>query len=174
MEIWKSIQGYEGFYEVSNKGRIKSLKRTVKNSGSYSGKRIYHEKILKQNINRLGYHVVTLSKHSKRKFFIVHRIVANAFIDNPKKLPEVNHKDLNKSNNNVQNLEWCTRSENVNHFYNKTNTSSKHKGVYYQKDRKKWGAYVDYQGKRISLGRFNTESEAHKYRTNFINHEGIV
>lgn len=169
MEYWKSIKGYEGIYEISNTGKVKSLQREYENSGSYSGKIKRKEIIIKQNVNRLGYHVVTLSKNGVRKFHIVYRLVAFAFLENPNSFKEVNHKDLNKSNNNVENLEWCDRKYNVNHFYYYSNKSSKYKGVSFQKCRNKWVAYIDINNKRFSLGRFNSEEEANKYRLDFIN-----
>ena len=93
-EIWKDIQGYEGLYQVSNLGRVKSL---------YKG-----GTILKGSVNNRGYHIVMLYKGGKYKHFLIHRLVAQAFISNPQKLPQVNHKDEDKSNNSVSNLEWCT------------------------------------------------------------------
>ena len=104
-EIWKPIKGYEGLYEVSNLGRVKSL---VNNKGQY------REKILKHNI-RNGYPSVTLCKNKKLKSFAIHRLVAEAFLPNPDNLPCVNHKDENRLNNFVDNLEWCTYSYNVNY-----------------------------------------------------------
>ena len=100
-EYWKPVVGYEGHYQVSNFGRVKSIK---------FGKEI----ILKQNI-RGGYYIVNLSKNGIVKTYLVHRLVAEAFIDNTDNLPEVNHKDENKLNNNVDNLEWCTHEYNINY-----------------------------------------------------------
>lgn len=105
-EIWKNINGYEGLYQVSNLGRIKSLERMVKsNNNNY---RIVKEKILKQNQDKNGYYVISLNKNNKSKKYIVHRLVAQTFIPNPNNYPVVNHKDENKKNNCVENLEWCT------------------------------------------------------------------
>ena len=102
-EIWKPIKGYEGLYQVSNFGRVKSLK---------FGK----EKILKQSKNKkTGYLHVVLCKNGILKTFRVHRLVAEAFLDNPNNLPCVNHKDENKTNNNVDNLEWCNAKYNLNY-----------------------------------------------------------
>lgn len=101
MEIWKHITGYEGLYQVSNMGRIKSLKY---------GK----EKILKLGKNKKGYLNVLLHK-DMRKSYRVNRLVAQAFLDNPNNLPEVNHKDEDKTNNRVENLEWCNHKYNSNY-----------------------------------------------------------
>ena len=99
-EIWRDIKDYEGHYQVSNWGRVKSIK---------FGK----EKILKLIKDKDGYLQVTLCKNNIKKVYKVHRLVAEAFIDNTDKLPQVNHKDENKLNNNVENLEWCDRLYNV-------------------------------------------------------------
>lgn len=101
-EIWCPIKGYEGVYEVSDKGRVKSLKY---------GK----ERILKPIRNLNGYIQVKLRKNGDNKMCCVHRLVAQTFIPNPDNLPEVNHKDENKENNSVQNLEWCDRKYNNNY-----------------------------------------------------------
>lgn len=114
MEDWKNIKGYEGFYKVSSMGNIKSLKRKVKHPTGYT--RTVNEKVLKPTIVN-GYHHVDLSKYGKRERHLVHRLVASAFIENHNKKPQVNHIDGNKTNNNVNNLEWATASENVTHGY---------------------------------------------------------
>lgn len=109
-EIWKDIKGYEGLYQVSNLGNIKSLERTTSIPNT---KRIEKEKNLKLG-KRNGYFIATLNKQNKRKSFQVHRLVAEAFIPNNKQKPFINHKDFNPLNNNVDNLEWVTQKENVN------------------------------------------------------------
>ena len=101
-EIWCDIEGYEGLYQISNKGRVKSL---------YKGS----ERILKPRDNGRGYLRVQLTKENTSKHIRVHRLVAIAFVSNPHNLPEVNHKDENKKNNCVENLEWCDRRYNVNY-----------------------------------------------------------
>jgi hypothetical protein len=114
-EIWKDIEGYEGYYQVSNMGRVKSLAREVICN---NGIRILKEKIRKQHTNRhLGYNYVMLSKDNKQINYRVHRLVADAFIPNPYKKPQVNHIDKVKTNNKVYNLEWCTQEENMKHSY---------------------------------------------------------
>ncbi|MFZ4797061.1 MAG: NUMOD4 motif-containing HNH endonuclease [Bacteroidia bacterium] len=111
-EIWVDIVGYPefvGYVKVSNYGRVKStvLGRHKK------------EKIRKFNYHRFGYLQMPLSANGKRKNIYVHRLVATSFIDNPFNKPDVNHKDGNKLNNNVENLEWVTHSENVRHAMDK-------------------------------------------------------
>lgn len=115
-ETWKPIKGYEGYYCVSNKGRIKRLKSYRK---YITGKNhVYPEKILKQEKSK-GYLRVTFSLKNIQKRILTHRLVASHFIKNPLDKPCVNHKDGNKFNNSVNNLEWVTYSENEIHSYKK-------------------------------------------------------
>ena len=109
MEKWKQIKGYEKIYEISDKGRVRSEKRKGYSGGVLS--------LL--NIDSSGYNRVGLSKDKKRTQFSIHRLVAEAFILNPKNKPEVNHIDENKNNNCVNNLEWVTSLENKNHSLSK-------------------------------------------------------
>jgi ribosomal protein L19E len=102
MEIWKDIKGYEGLYQASNKGNIKSL---IKRNGK--------EVILKQAKDNSGYNIVTLCKNKNKKTKTVHRLVALTFLENNKK--QVNHKDGNKNNNHLENLELVSAKENINH-----------------------------------------------------------
>lgn len=108
-EVWLPVKEYEDRYAISNKGRIKSLER-VNNYG-----RRIKEKILKASMTSTGYRLVTLLKDGKIKGVTIHRLVANAFLPNTKKEPCINHKDGNKLNNNVENLEWCGYSFNNKH-----------------------------------------------------------
>lgn len=105
IENWRDIEGYEGYYQVSNSGRIKSSRK------------VYKEQLLKHFDNGQGYSVVMFRVNKEYKHFRVHRLVASAFIPNPENKPYINHIDGNKSNNKVDNLEWCTRSENELHAY---------------------------------------------------------
>ena len=104
-EEWRPIEGYEGLYEVSNLGRVRSLDRYVE----YSNGRIHlHKgKVLSPAKDKNGYLKVVLNCNGKCKTTNIHRLVANVFIPNPDNLPMVNHKDEDKSNNSVDNLEWC-------------------------------------------------------------------
>ena len=112
-EIWRPIKGYENLYEISSRGRIKSVDRYVK--GRYGNLRFQKGGIRKTTCNSRGYPAIALCKDGKYKMFNIHRLVAKAFIPNPDNLPEINHKDENKENNCVDNLEWCTRKYNMNY-----------------------------------------------------------
>lgn len=108
-EIWRPVEGYEGLYEVSSYGRVKSLDR-------YDRRKCFRKgRILIQNNDGRGYMSVQLCVNGKIKKYLVHRLVSQAFIPNPDVLPEVNHKDENPENNSVTNLEWCDRKYNVNY-----------------------------------------------------------
>ena len=113
-EVWKPIKGYEGRYEVSNIGRVKTLPFVRGNhTGSYKTKEI----IRKQSANQKGYMRIGLSGlDGKSKMYSVHRLVAMAFIPNPENFTEVNHRDFNKANNCVENLEWCDRDYNLSYL----------------------------------------------------------
>lgn len=117
-EEWKDIVGFEGIYQISNFGRVKSLPKLVERGkwGSFT----LPERLLHPNVNKSrGYVEITLgTKKCPGRRFKVHRLVAEAFIPNPDNLPEVNHKDENKENNKVDNLEWCTRKYNANYGTN--------------------------------------------------------
>lgn len=113
MEIWNSISGYEGLYEISNYGAVKSLSK-VWISGN--NRKCSHEgKLLNQFCDAVGYRFVGLYKDKKIKYLKVHRLVASAFCENIENKPQVNHKDGDKSNNYYENLEWCTAKENTQH-----------------------------------------------------------
>lgn len=112
IEEWKPVLGYEGIYEVSNLGRVKSLGRMIRGNGNSM---YWHkERIMQPQSNRKGYHNIILSKDGTGKTCTLHRIVASAFIPNPNNYPEINHINENKKDNRVTNLEWCTSAHNHN------------------------------------------------------------
>jgi hypothetical protein len=123
-EFWRDVMGYEGLYQISNLGRLRSLSR----HGSRT------EQILKRRIKHHGYDWARLSQNGIAKEFAVHRLVAIAFLDNPLDLPEVNHKDENKLNNRVNNLEWCTRIYNMNYGTARKRMADKNSKAVIQKD----------------------------------------
>lgn len=155
-EIWKDVVGFDGFYEVSNTGRVRSVDRIIKSS-----KRSHFKlkgKIV-GNKNNAGYMVVTISKELLSEERLIHRIVAEAFIPNPNNLPQVNHINGDKKDNRVENLEWVSNRENTCHA-RVGKFTSKHSNVCWLPDRKKWKSYIQINNKRIQLGRFDTEEEA--------------
>lgn len=113
-EIWKDIKHYEGLYQVSNLGNVKTLDKYV-NSGIKNNNKVKRKGKLLKQYNKRGYLQVTLTHNNKRKYVGVHRLVAQAFIPNPNNLPQVNHKDEDPLNNHVENLEWCTAKYNCNY-----------------------------------------------------------
>ena len=104
-EEWRDVAGYEGLYQVSSEGRVKSLERKGRKS----------ERILKPGVRSKGYLFVVLCAGGKSRMFSVHRLVCTAFHDNPENKLDVNHINENKTDNRIENLEWSTRKENLNH-----------------------------------------------------------
>jgi len=143
-EIWKNIIDYES-YSISDLGNVRN---------NTTGR------ILKPNKNKNGYFMVKLSKNKILKTFLVHRLLALAFIKNPEDKEAVDHIDNNRQNNNLTNLRWATLAENgMNRKMNITNTSG-YKGIYFCKQTNKWKAEITFNGKRIYLGRFETIEDA--------------
>ena len=160
-EIWKDIDGFEGLYQISNLGRVKSLKRKViTKNGHYQG---YNEKILKlSKTNRC----VLLCKNGKIFPKLVHRLVAQAFIPNPENKPCVDHIDTDMKNNNVNNLRWVTQKENcLNPLTRKHNSLSKMGHKCYLKHHSKETREklsILKKGKKLSEEHKRKLSEAHK------------
>ena len=135
-ELWVSIDGYDGLYSISNFGRVLS---------HHWGK----TRILRQRTNHRGYAMVNLTKNSRLKTFRVHSLVAQHFLPNPNGLTETNHKDENKLNNRVDNLEWCTRSYNVNYgTRNERQRLSVVKGV------------IQYDKKGVAIAKYDSLTKA--------------
>lgn len=121
-EEWRDVQDYEGVYQVSNYGRIKRVEHTkVYKSANQSGKFMAHYRydamILKPCFDSGGYIQIHLCRHQKKRWTKIHRLVAEAFLPNPDNLPQVNHKDGNKENSRLDNLEWVSMSDNMQHAY---------------------------------------------------------
>lgn len=151
-EIWKDIPNYEGYYKISSSSRIKRLAR-IANSGFFNEEMIISEHICK------GYYRVVLSKDSVRKKHLVHRLVLSSFNPTSDKTLEVNHIDENKLNNNLSNLEWVTKRQNLNYSKNKRKDGSKYPGIYLQHNGK-FVAACTLNGKMHYLGTHENEEDA--------------
>ena len=153
MEVWKDIEGYEGIYQVSNLGRVRSIDR-INNKGKRN-----KGALLKLGVNkRTGYVRVGLCKFGARKGKSVHRLVAQAFIDNPNGLGTVNHKNENKQDNRVENLEWMSLQDNL-AYGTHTQRATAHK--------------PDMSGeKHFNYGKRGAESHTHKGKVIGINVDG--
>lgn len=116
-EKWLPIKNYENYYEVSNLGRIRALDIYVRNDGNFAGGFIKDRKIRDQQTNRYGYKTIKLCKHGKCQRYLVHRIVAKAFLPTQNINYQINHIDGDKTNNCVTNLEWVTPAENMKHAW---------------------------------------------------------
>ena len=146
-EIFVNISGFPK-YQVSNYGNVKSFKR-------------YKEgRILKPSINSRGYYHVVLSNEDGESTLNIHRLVAKHFIPNPDNLPFVDHIDGNKLNNNVSNLRWCNPQQNQFNSKKQDGTSSKYKGVCWDKRKNKYIACIGINGKLKHIGYFDNEEEA--------------
>ncbi len=165
MEIFKDVKGYEGLYEISNIGRLKSLPRNTTRGGI---KKLFIVK---------GYYCSNFNKEGKHKQVKIHRLIAEVFVPNPNNYDQVNHKDGNKLNNDPENLEWCTARENTTHRDKKRlNRKSKYHGVSYEeyKGKKYWRAYVYWNKKSICIGFYSTEEEAHEAHIKFLKENNII
>lgn len=135
-EIWKEITGYEGLYQVSNLGNVRRIKHIETNRNGVQ--RILGDKNIARSIDEKGYFLVSLSKDGKQKTRRIHRLVAEMFIPNPNNYPQVNHKDEDKRNNKVDNLEWCTNKYNSN-YGNRCQNISKTIRLWWEKRRRHEG-----------------------------------
>lgn len=165
MEEFRDIPGWEGFYMVSNLGRVKSLDRQVWNGRSWYKLK---GRILKPTLGTEGYFFVSLVKNKFRKVMRIHQLVAMAFLNHVPcgyKLV-VNHRDSNRLNNMLDNLEVVTQRENSN--YKKGVYSSKYPGVHWSNSRKKWVSSIKVRGKSVRLGSFDCEELAREYYENAV------
>ncbi len=144
IEIWKDIPGYEGFYEVSTFGNVRSKDRVTLNDRKIPRNtqwyRFFPGKIITPELTHGGYLRIKLTKLGNRKKFFVHRLVAMAFIENPLNLPFINHKDEVKTNNNVHNLEWCDHDYNIHYGTLQIRKTNAHKKEVIQYD--EFGGFV--------------------------------
>jgi hypothetical protein len=113
MELWKPIPDYQGYYEASSMGRIRSVTRYIPHPRNTTYRLIKTGKILKSELDKSGYPVVTLSKDRKTRTYKVHRLVAKAFIPNPDNLPQIDHINCIRYDNRPENLRWCTQQQNT-------------------------------------------------------------
>lgn len=153
-ETWKEISGYEGYYAISNYGKVRSLKKNL---------------ILKNIYDSKGYLYIGLSKNGKETKFKIHRLVGLHFLENPKNLPQIDHIDRIKDNNVVSNLRWANNSINAHNTKSRENGTSKFRGVSFDSNAglKKWKAVISIEKTNYHLGRFLTELEAHNALVNF-------
>lgn len=158
-EIWKDVGGYEGIYQVSDHGRVRSADRIGQGGQGGRGLRLHQGRILRPGITH-GYLKVNLCKYCKVKQLLIHRLVAHAFIENPDNLPHVNHLNGIKNDNRPANLEWCCHRENISHERINRGTYSKYVGVTWHKKSCKWQCQIMVNGRSIYLGLFQGEEEA--------------
>lgn len=171
-EIWKDVVGFEGYYEVSNTGVIRSVDRYV--NGIY-GKRLVKGVVLKTFIDVDGYVRNGIKKFGKSYCVIAHREVAKAFIPNLQNKPVINHKNGIRTDNRVENLEWVTIRENVWHssqFKGEGKKTSKYIGVC-KLPNGNWQAYISVGTKNIILGTFLSEETAYERRLQELEKRGI-
>jgi len=150
-ELWKYISGYKGFYQISNLGRVKSLK-------------FNKERILKSAINSNGYYTVVLCAEGRGKTFTVYCLVAEAFVEKPNDYKDsfvIDHIDHDCENDNFRNLQWVSHRFNLSKDQWRKKPSSKYTGVSWAKDKKKWIAHIQIKGITKHLGVFISEIEAH-------------
>ena len=159
-EIWKELDCFDSLYQVSNFGRIKNKKRTIP-----------------QYLDKDGYCLSNLIFEEKTKLFRVHRLVAKSFIENENNKKQVNHKNSNRNDNRIENLEWVSASENNCHKFIGKKTSSIYRGVTFMKDvknDKKWLSQIQINHKKIHLGMFKTEKEAYLKRLEYEKENKII
>ena len=162
-EIWKDIKGYEGLYQVSNFGKVKSLAR-YGYRGKGRGNKFFIKGGLKKLRIRNTYLCVNLSRDSIAKTCNVHFLVLESFTKQPKNFNYINHLDENPLNNYLNNLEWVNQRENTSFSIDKSKTSSKFVGVHFNKGNKlnPWMSQITIKGKKVYLGFFNKEIDAGK------------
>ena len=163
-EIWKDIEGYEGKYQVSNYGRVKSLDRFIDKKGQSPA--YLHERILSTKIHK-GYKTVCLYSNNKQKTFSVHRLIANTFIPNPNNFPHIDHINTIRADNRIENLRWVNRSMNMMNEI----THKKRSEYWKEKTKKGENVWVERKKRKVVafdenyniVYEFNTITEAAKF-----------
>jgi hypothetical protein len=167
-EIWKDIEDYEGLYEVSNIGRVRSLDRIV----TYcDGRTTLHKGVILKHVITRGYYYVHLNKNGVMKNYRISRLVAIAFIPNIDNLPEVNHKDENTFNDEYSNLEWCTRQYNCNYGNHNSNLSKSLTGKFIGDNHPMYGKKQSEKSKDIMR---NKALERYKIKSNHARAKKII
>jgi hypothetical protein len=146
-EVWKNLAFLEcgENYSVSDMGNVRNDKTGL---------------IMKHNITHNGYHRIGLQQNGKRKYYYVHKMIGQAFLENPRNLKTVDHIDRVKGNNTLENLRWASHSEQQTNQSKQKNTSSKYIGVCWKKSSAKWRAHIRIEGKSKHLGYFENEEDA--------------
>lgn len=150
--IWKPVAGYEGYYEVSDAGDVRSIDRIVK---KWDGEKLSRGRVLAPSVNLQGYLFVELFRDGIGKPKTIHRIVAEAFIPNPTNLPQINHRDEDKRNNRVENLEWCDGAYNIRYGTNRERAAQKMRKavVVTTQDGREYGRYPSLGAVSEAVGR---------------------
>lgn len=167
---WLPVKDYEGLYEITKCGKVKSLPR--KRIGKCI--RNYNEKILSIVNIGIGYKSVTLFKDGIKKKWLLHRLVAICFLKKEDNKDYVNHKDKDRSNNHVDNLEWVSAIENNCHMQIDRTNQSKYPGVYLSKSKKRYLSQINHNGVKYYLGSYKTEIDAYNARCNYEKENGIL
>lgn len=164
-EVWKDIPDYEGFYQISNMGRVKSLLRVIEKSNGR--KMTFKSKILSLNKHYkneyLSVMIRIFEKHQRKS---IHRLVGELFVNNDEEKFEINHIDSDKSNNRFDNLEWVSRSENQTHMAKNKKKTSIYSGVYKIRDNK-FISHICHNSKKVLIGSYRTELEAYQARKKY-------
>ncbi len=158
-EVFARIEGYDFDYAISNYGRILNINT---------------KRFLKPGVRNDGYMQVGFVKNKKTVARLVHRLLGNAFLKNDSNRPLIDHIDRNKLNNSLSNLRWADYQVNSANATKRKNTSSKYKGVSYDKARNKWSSSIFINNRKINFGRFYTENEAGLARNNYIIQNNLI
>jgi len=171
-EIWKDIKNWQGFYQVSSEGRVRSLERTIVTKKNTKLK--IESRILSIAKNKWGYNHVTFWLNRKQQHKKVHIMVAEYFVEKINGCNQVNHKDKNKDNNHYTNLEWVSNRENCSHSHDKKRCTSKYTGVSFKRNLNKWVAQAYISGQSRYLGLFETEEDASDAYQNALMKNNII